>query len=213
MPFYLFTVLFLLAASQPALSQVLVNEVDADQAGTDDAEFVELYDGGVGSTDLSGLVLVFFNGSGDASYAAFDLDGQSTGAGGFFVLCGDANKVTNCGLDVSPNTNLLQNGADAVALYTGDATDFPNGTAVTTTNLLDALVYDTTDAADGGLLVLLNEGQPQVNEAAGGSSETQSNERFPDGSGGARNTSTFKQEIPTPCGMNLPVELLSFEVN
>ena len=213
MPFYLFTVFFLLAASQPALSQVLVNEVDADQAGTDDAEFVEFYDGGVGSTDLSGLVLVFFNGSGDASYAAFDLDGQSTGAGGFFVLCGDASKVTNCGLDVSPNTNLLQNGADAVALYTGDATDFPNGTAVTTTNLLDALVYDTTDADDGGLLVLLNGGQPQVNEAAGGSSEIQSNERFPDGSGGARNTSTFKQEIPTPGGMNLPVELLSFEVN
>ena len=213
MSFCLFTVLFLFAASQPALSQVLVNEVDADQAGTDDAEFVELYDGGVGSTDLSGLVLVFFNGGEDASHAAFDLDGNSTGAGGFFILCGDASKVANCDLDVSPNTNLLQNGADAVALYTSDATDFPNGTAVTTANLLNALVYDTTDADDGGLLVLLNGGKPQVNEAAGGSSGTQSNERFPDGSGGTRNTLTFKQETSTPGGINLPVELLSFEVD
>ena len=156
MSFLLFTVFFLLATSQPALSQILVNEVDADQAGTDNAEFVELYDGGAGGTDLSGLVLVFFNGGSDTSYAAYDLDGQSTGAGGFFVLCGDASQVTNCDLDVSPNTKLLQNGADAVALYTNDATDFPNGTAVTTTNLLDALVYDTADADDGGLLVLLN---------------------------------------------------------
>ncbi len=212
MSFYLFTLLVLIAVSQPALSQVLINEVDADQTGTDNAEFVELYDGGAGSTDLSGLVLVFFNGGDDSSYAAHDLDGQSTGVGGFFVLCGDAGNVSNCDLDVTPNSNLLQNGADAVALYTNDATDFPNGTAVTTSNLVNALVYDTNDSDDGGLLVLLNGGQPQVNEASGGSSETQSNERFPDGSGGARNTSTFKQETPTPGGMNLPVELQSFEI-
>ena len=213
MSLYLFAVLFLLAANQPALSQVLVNEVDADQSGTDDAEFVELFDGGVGGTDLSGLVLVLFNGGSDTSYAAFDLDGHSTGVSGFFVLCGDAGNVANCDLDVAPNTNLIQNGADAVALYSADGTDFPNGTAVTTTNLLDALVYDTDDADDGGLLVLLNGGQSQANEAAGGSSGTQSNQRFPDGSGGARNTATFKQETPTPGGINLPVELLSFEVN
>ena len=134
----LFTVLFLFAASQPALSQVLVNKVDADQAGTDDTEFVELYDARDVSPDLSGLVLVFFNGGDDTSYAVLDLDGNPTGAGGFFVLCGDTSKVASCDLDTSPNTNLLQNGADAVALFTGDATDFPNGTAVPTTNLLDA---------------------------------------------------------------------------
>ena len=119
--------------------------MDADQISTDDAEFVELYDGGVGNTDLSGRVLVFYNGNGDVSYNAFDLDGQSTDGAGFFVICGDAANVANCDLDVSPNTNLIQNGADAVALYTGDDTDFPNGTAVTTTNLIDALVYDTNN--------------------------------------------------------------------
>ena len=43
--------------------------------GTDVLEFVELFDGGVGGTSLDGLVLVFYNGSDDLSYAAYDLDG------------------------------------------------------------------------------------------------------------------------------------------
>ncbi|MFO0873900.1 MAG: hypothetical protein U0575_08000 [Phycisphaerales bacterium] len=34
--------------------------------------------------------------------------------------------------------DLLQNGEDAVGLYNGDATSFPNGTAVTTAGLRDA---------------------------------------------------------------------------
>ena len=190
--------------SQDALAQVqiLINEVDADQVGTDNAEFVELYDGGVGNTSLDGLVLVFFNGSDDASYEAFDLDGQSTDADGFFVLCGDAANVPNCDLDVSPNTNLIQNGADAVALYTGDATDFPNDTPVTTTDLIDAIVYDTDDSDDAGLLVLLNSGQPQVNEDSNNSATTESNQRIPNGSGGARNTDTYTQIPPTPGAVN-----------
>ncbi len=177
---------------------ILINEVDADQVGTDAAEFVELYDGGFGNSDLSGLVLVFFNGNGDTSYAAFDLDGLATGSDGFFVLCGDAANVANCDLDVSPDTNLIQNGADAVALYEGNAADFPNGTGVSTTGLLDALVYDTSDADDAELLVLLNAGQPQVNEGGGGDSTVDSNQRCPNGSGGARNTDTYAQFAPTP---------------
>ena len=36
-----------------AFAQVIINEVDADQVGTDAAEFIELYDGGAGNTDLS----------------------------------------------------------------------------------------------------------------------------------------------------------------
>ena len=51
-----------------------------------------------------------------------------------------------------------------MALYEGSAADFPSGTAISTTNLVDAFVYDTNDADDAGLLVLLNEGQRQVNE-------------------------------------------------
>ena len=63
-------------------SDVVINEFDADQAGTDAAEFIELFDGGDGSTALDGLVVVLFNGSDDASYDAIDLDGLTTGADG-----------------------------------------------------------------------------------------------------------------------------------
>ena len=67
----------------------MINEVDADTPGSDTAEFVELYDGGAGNTPLDGLVVVFFDGattgSGNQSYAAFDLDGYSTDANGYFV--------------------------------------------------------------------------------------------------------------------------------
>jgi len=186
--------------AEPAL---LINEVDADQTSTDAAEFVELYDGGVGNTDLSGHVLVLFNGSDDASYLAFDLDGQSTNGSGYFVLCGNAATTDNCDLDVSPDTNLIQNGADAVALLIGDAADFPTDTPVTTTNLIDAIVYDTFDSDDSGLLPLLNAGQPQVNEGESGDKDNHSNQRCPNGSGGARNTTSYAQFAPTPGEDNL----------
>ena len=35
--------------------KIVINEVDSDQAGTDMAEFVELYDGGVGNVSLNGI--------------------------------------------------------------------------------------------------------------------------------------------------------------
>jgi len=171
-------------------------------------EFVELYDGGVGNSSLANLVLVFYNGNGDVSYNAFDLDGFSTNAEGYFLL-GNSGVVPTPSIIFS--SNGLQNGADAVALYSGDAADFPNGTAVTTTDLTDAIVYDTDDSDDAGLLVLLNVSQPQVNENMDGNKDTQSLQRAPDASGGARNTNTYIAAAPTPGGENpLPIQLSSF---
>ncbi|WP_143288179.1 lamin tail domain-containing protein, partial [Calothrix rhizosoleniae] len=100
--------------SNPAIN-IIINEIDADTPGADAAEFIELYDGGVGNTSLDGLVVVLYNGNGDTSYAAFDLDGFSTNAEGYFVL-GNSG-VSNVGLEFDNGT--LQNGADAVALYVG----------------------------------------------------------------------------------------------
>src|SRR6185369_10949861 len=173
-------------------------EVDVDQTSTDTAEFVELYDGGAGNTSLNGLVVVLYNGSNDQSYAAFDLDGFSTNANGYFTI-GNSGVA---GVDITFANGNLQNGADAVAIYQASGTDFPNGTAVTTTNLQDAIVYDTGQADDAGLLVLLNGGQPQVNEAADGDSTTVSMQRCPDGSGGARNTASYALHAPTADGQN-----------
>ncbi len=108
--------------------EVMINELDSDTPGTDVLEFIELYDGGAGNAPLDGLVVVFYNGGPDTSYAAFDLDGYQTDAAGYFVL-GNAAVSPTPGL-IFPN-GLLQNGADAVALYRADASAFPNGTPVT----------------------------------------------------------------------------------
>jgi hypothetical protein len=191
---FLFILGFLFVVSL-GFGQLLINEVDADQTGTDSVEFIELYDGGAGSTSLDGYVIVLYNGSTDVSYNAYDLDTYSTDANGYFVI--GSSLVPNVDYDLGALTNIIQNGADAVALYTDDASSFPNGTAVTTTNLIDALVYDTNDADDPGLLVLLNGGEPQINEDMGGNKDTESMQRSPNGSGGARNTSTYTTDTPT----------------
>ncbi len=178
---------------------VVINEVDSDQVGTDTSEFVELFDGGSGNTSLNGLVVVFYNGGDDKSYAAFDLDGLSTNANGYFTL----GNAAVPGVDTIFADGLMQNGADAVAIYVGNASDFPNGTTVTTTDLIDAMVYDTNDADDAGLLVLLNTGQPQSNEDSGGTGTANSNQRCPNGTGGPRNSSTYNQFAPTTDGANI----------
>jgi len=178
---------------------VLINEVDCDTPGSDAAEFVELYDGGAGNSALDGLVLVFFEGASDVSYEAFDLDGQTTDGDGFFVV-GNSGVP---GVDLAFADGVLQNGADAVALYAGDASDFPNGTAVITANLLDALVYDTGQPDDAGLLALLNDGQPQVDEGGSSDSDNHSMQRLPNGTGGQRNTNTYAMFSPTSAAANV----------
>lgn len=151
--------LLLLAGVLPVAAQpILINELDADQPGTDTGEFVELLGPAGGS--LNGYVLVLFNGNAanDGSYLAFDLDGQSFGLDGLFVLCADNTVVAGCDLDVSPNSNLIQNGPDAVALYVGDGTSFPANTAPTTTGLVDAVVYhNALGSRDTGLLAALGQ--------------------------------------------------------
>lgn len=174
---------------------IVINEVDSDQTGTDAMEFVELYDGGVGNVSLAGKVLVLYNGSTDQSYAVFDLDGFSTDANGFFVI-GNAAVPS---VDLVLTGNTLQNGADAVALYVGNGSSFPNGTAVTNSGLLDAVVYDTDDADDAGLIAVLTPGQPQINENENGSSsfETESISRVPDG-GTPLQTTSYVAQTSTP---------------
>ncbi|MBN2173603.1 MAG: T9SS type A sorting domain-containing protein [Bacteroidales bacterium] len=186
----------------PVADFVIINEVDSDTESTDVLEFIELYDGGFGNTDLTGLVVILYNGSNDASYAAYDLDGFSTDANGYFLL-------GNSGLVPTPSiifaNNFLQNGADAVALYLGDDTDFPNGTPVTNVNILDALVYDTNDGDDTGLLDVLTPGQPQINEGERGNPAGHSNQRIPNGSGGQLVTTTYDQSPPTPGALNVGI--------
>lgn len=182
----------------PLNSNIIINELDSDTPGSDVAEFIELFDGGTGNTALNGLVLVFYNGSNDQSYRSIDLDGFSTDANGYFTV----GNVAVSGVNLVIPNGIIQNGEDAVALYQANESDFPNGSAVTTANLIDAIVYDTSDADDPGLLVLLNPNQPQVDENSSGQAATLSNQRCPNGGGGARNTSSYLQRTPTPGAEN-----------
>jgi hypothetical protein len=184
--------------SQPG-GGMIINEVDSDQVGTDTLEFVELYDGGIGNVPLDGYVVVFYNGSDDLSYAAFDLDGVATSASGFFTLGNSAVP----GVDLTFANGRLQNGPDAVALFAANASDFPNGTPLTTANLIDAITYNNGTSIDTGLLALLNPGQLQVNENSAGTGTTVSMQRIPNGLGGERNTNTYLVLLPTPDGPNL----------
>ena len=186
---------------------VVINEVDSDNSGFDALEFVELYDGGVGNVPLDGLVVVFYNGSDggptpNGVYAAFDLDGQTTDANGYFLL-GNAAVVPTPAIVFADNT--LQNGADAVALYVGDDTDFPDATLVPSTppgNLLDYVTYGTADGTDPELNALLPAGEPQVDEDLNNNKDLESIARSPNGSGGAFITSSFATVAPTPGAAN-----------
>ena len=171
-----------------------INEVDSDTAGTDTAEFLELYDGGVGGASLDGLALVFFNGSNDASYRTIDLAGRATNADGFFVVGNEGVP----GVDIVIPSNGIQNGADGIALLRADADAFPNGTAVTAVDaaaIVDAVVYGTNDADDAGLLAALGQ-SVQFDEGANGDKDGQSIARVPDGDGG------FATQAPTPGASN-----------
>jgi hypothetical protein len=185
------------------INAVVINEINADNpGGADTAEFIELY--GNANASLNGLVAVFFDGAAGTSYAAFDLDGYSTDNNGFFVM-GDANAVN---VDLVFTNALLQNGADAVAIYVGNATDFPNGSATTANNLMDAQVYGTADATATNLITGLNlnvlaPGYTQFDETAqfAGTDLTQS--RIPDG-GAPFAYATYVLQALTPGTWNQP---------
>jgi hypothetical protein len=200
-----------LLCARSASAALLINEVDSDTVnspGTDPLEFVELYDTSGGSVSLDGYVLVFYNGGGSNNvvYRAEDLDGLSTNANGYFV----AGAVPGAQRAIPANT--IQNGVDAIALYLGDASSFPNGAAVTTANIIDAVVYKTGADTDGvGLATALGITGPvsEVDEfGRDGQSATgaiDSIGRLPNGSGTARNTTAWTFMQPTPNAVNAPI--------
>jgi hypothetical protein len=197
------TIIGFFFAASLAEAQILINEVDSDTPGSDTAEYVDLVNAGLSDVSLSGLSLVFYNGANDASYFALNLNPAITLGPGAFYVIGNPG-VPNVAQTFDPGTSgFLQNGADAVALYNAPAASFPNNTPVTATNLLDAVVYETDDPNDLGLLSVLTPGEDEIDETDGGSSATMSIGRFPDGSGGALQTDSYASLIPTPGSANV----------
>jgi predicted extracellular nuclease len=108
--------------SARAVSTTLViNEIDYDQPGTDASEFLELKNIGEAAINLDTFAVELANGSlGGAIYQTMDLPNVDLAAGDYFVICANAANTANCDLDVTPDTNLIQNGApDGVGLREG----------------------------------------------------------------------------------------------
>lgn len=156
MPQKLLTYLFLFLGIF-SYSQVVINEVDADNPGSDVKEFIELKSS-TPNFPLDGYVLVFFNESNSSSYYTYDLDGFVT----------DINGIIHFGnvmVEPSPAGNIpnnkIQNGPDVVALYLGNGSDFPytttTGTLATLINLVDAVAYSNSNTAVAtNLMSILN---------------------------------------------------------
>jgi Endonuclease I/Secretion system C-terminal sorting domain len=172
-------------------SQVVINELDTDNPSTDTKEFVELKSD-IPNFSLNGYVLVFYNGAfdgGNLSYLTIDLDGLTTNINGIVT-------IGNNGVSPYPSWYLpdssIQNGADGVGLYLGNASDFPIDTIASSTNLVDALIYGTSDPDATSLMTALNE-TIQWDENSNSAGQTQSIQRKNDG--------TYEVKIPTP-GVN-----------
>lgn len=179
-----------------SFSQIRINEVDVDQDGTDVTEFVEILSDSP-NFSLEGYIVVFYNGSDDESYKTVDLTGYVTDADGFFII--GSSGIPEVDISIG-NSNSIQNGPDAIAIYQDDASNFPNGTPVTNTNLIDAIVYGTNDDDDPELLTGLDQ-TVQYDEDLNGSSETESIQN--DGSGSfCVNLPTLRAENACILGIN-----------
>jgi len=179
------------AAGNPPAPQIIINEVDA----VGSAEFIELK--GDANTTTNGVTLVMYDGITDQIYDIYDLSGFQINSEGYFLI-GDSSLTP----DFTLPPNSLEDGADAIALYYADANQFNVGDGITTTDIMDALVYDSGQADDAELLALMNAGQAQINEDTNGSAGNESMARCTDGSGGSLNSSTYQAVSPTPGLLN-----------
>jgi len=182
--------------STAAIGQLVINELDCDTPGIDNMEFLELLSD-TPNFPLDGYVVVFFNGSengNNSSYFTVDLDGYVTDVNGLLLI--GSNSVSPVPQFLIPE-NTIQNGADAVAIYQGSDFNFPDETLATINNLIDVLIYDTSDGDDVDMIDIFSAHPDftsiqQINE--GSSNNTNSIQRNNDG--------TYTSAVPTPRQLN-----------
>ncbi len=188
-----FYLIITLLISNLIYCQVVINELDADNVGADTKEFVELKST-TPNFSLNGYVLVFFNGgtgSGTLSYQSVDLDGFSTDVNGIIVI--GNSLVSPTPQVIIPNASI-QSGPDVVAIYQGNASDFPVLTPAVSANLINAIAYSTVSNTIFATTLMSILGiTVSSNENVNGNLFTESIQRKNDG--------TFEVKIPTP-GVN-----------
>jgi hypothetical protein len=163
-----------------AARDLVINEIDYDQPGTDYGEFIEIHNGTSEDRPLAGVALILVNGLSSFEYARVELAdaGPSLPAGEYLVV-GTSDVLTTLppgtlSVTFPSSSNNIQNGApDGIALFDTSATA-----------LLDAISYEgsITAAQFDGIPGTYNlvEGTPAT--AADSNSTVGSLIRFPDGS-------------------------------
>lgn len=130
------------------LKALVINEVDYDQVGADEAEFLEVLNGSSQTVNLEGVEVHFVNGSNLATYEVLDLSGPGTLAPeGYLVVAMPDVAVDPTATTIEmPEGTTMQNGPDGLALVLRDGA---------TCTLVDALSYEgslngtTLEGCDG----------------------------------------------------------------
>ncbi|MBL0030474.1 MAG: lamin tail domain-containing protein [Rhodanobacteraceae bacterium] len=115
-------------------SHLVINEVDYDQAGTDAASFIEIYNGTGNAVSLTNLAVALVNGNGNIEYGTrFNLSvaGSSLASGQFLVIRNGTVTVPGGVLTIDTTGDFVQNGPDGIALIDTSAQ-----------TLIDALSYE-----------------------------------------------------------------------
>ena len=197
------TFLIFFICIQLGFSQILrINELDCDTSfggsNIDNNEFLELKSQ-TPNFPLDGYVVVFFNGSnsgGNMSYLALDLDGFETDINGL-LLIGSSNVSPSPQYLIAPN--VIQNGADAVAIYQADEIDFEEPVlAYVDETLIDVLLYQTNDSDGQGLVTIFSEFNPTIQIINEGANNNPNSIQLDNGN----NDMGYLIQTPTPRRLN-----------
>ena len=133
--------------------------------------------------NLDAYQLRFVNGANGTTYLTVDLPAVELAGGDYYVVCGNAATTPNCDLDVTPDTNLIQNGS-------------PDGVVVeTAAGRVDGLGY-----AGGDPMAGVTEGANATSEVANNVGEGLA--RTPDGCDTDNNANDFGRAAITPGASN-----------
>jgi len=165
------------AASSDCALALRINELDYEQASSDEAEFVEIVNGGSCAAKLADVALELVNGSDGRNYGGYALvDAAAELAPGERLVVGDANVLAALPASVKRlmlNGSGLQNGPDGVRLLRAE-------------QLIDALSY-------GGVVM----GSTELAETAADLGELGLS-RCPDGFDTNDGSLDFRLATPTP---------------
>ncbi len=182
---------------------LIISELDANSAGGDKHDFIELDIGLAESVSLDGYAVVLFQGGSAGTGTGpvlkkYDLaDGTATATDGLMLI--GAASLPSTPQIVTAAT--IQNGEDAVAIYQfpGAVTSFPADYATAgNTGLIDALIYENNADNNAPQLYALSTDNVVIDEGPrAAAADTVSIQRCP-GDVTRRKGASFRLEVPTP---------------